>query len=150
MHEKKDILEITACFPCVGECELTPLPRISEERGNLTFLHTSQEIPFEVVRVFYLYGVPSEAQRGNHAHRNCHQFLIALHGSFEVELFDGICRRTFLLDSPEKGLCIPAGMWASQRRFSADSICLVLASHPYEEADYIRTTEQYLSFRLCQ
>ena len=129
----------------VYDCSVIELPRIGDRNGSITAVNNSLEIPFEVNRVFYLYDIPGGESRGAHAHKDCHQFLIAATGSFEVELFDGTIRRTVSLNRPNIGLHIPPGIWASEVNFSSSSICLVLASHDYQEADYIRDLESYLS-----
>lgn len=129
----------------VYDCSVIELPRIGDRNGSITAVNNSLEIPFDVNRVFYLYDIPGGESRGAHAHKECHQFLIAATGSFEVELFDGIVRRTVSLNRPNIGLHIPPGIWASEVNFSSSSICLVLASHNYQEADYIRNLESYLS-----
>lgn len=129
----------------VYDCSVIELPRIGDRNGSITAVNNLIEIPFEVNRVFYLYDIPGEESRGAHAHKECHQFLIAATGSFEVELFDGTVRRTVSLNRPNIGLHIPPGIWASEVNFSSSSICLVLASHDYQEADYIRDLESYLS-----
>ena len=129
----------------VYDCSVIELPRIGDRNGSITAVNNLIEIPFEVNRVFYLYDIPGGESRGAHAHKECHQFLIAATGSFEVELFDGVVRRTVSLNRPNIGLHIPPGIWASEVNFSSSSICLVLASHDYQEADYIRDLESYLS-----
>ena len=129
----------------VYDCSVIELPRIGDRNGSITAVNNSLEIPFEVNRVFYLYDIPGGESRGAHAHKECHQFLIAATGSFEVELFDGTVRRTVSLNRPNIGLHIPPGIWASEVNFSSSSICLVLASHNYQEEDYIRDLESYVS-----
>jgi uncharacterized RmlC-like cupin family protein len=129
----------------VYDCSVIELPRIGDRNGSITAVNNLTEIPFAVNRVFYLYDIPGGESRGAHAHKECHQFLIAVTGSFEVELFDGIVRRTVSLNRPNIGLHIPPGIWASEVNFSSSSICLVLASHNYQEADYIRNLESYVS-----
>lgn len=129
----------------VYDCSIIKLPRIGDRNGSITAINNLLEIPFEVNRVFYLYDIPGGESRGAHAHRECHQFLIAATGSFEVELFDGKVRRTVALNRPNIGLHIPPGIWASEVNFSSSSICLVLASHNYEEGDYIRQLDTYIS-----
>lgn len=128
----------------VYDCSVIELPRIGNRNGSITAVNNSLEIPFVVNRVFYLYDIPGGESRGAHAHKECHQFLIAATGSFEVELFDGTVRRTVSLNRPNIGLHIPPGIWASEVNFSSTSICLVLASHHYEEGDYIRSLEDYI------
>ena len=130
----------------VYDCSLIELPRIGDRNGSITAVNNSLEIPFEVNRVFYLYDIPGGESRGAHAHKDCHQFLIAATGSFEVELFDGIVRRTVSLNRPNMGLHIPPGVWASEVNFSSSSICLVLASHEYQEEDYIRDINEFLKY----
>lgn len=129
----------------VYNCSVIELPRIGDRNGSITAVNNLTEIPFEINRVFYLYDIPGGASRGAHAHKECHQFLIAATGSFEVELFDGILRRKLALNRPNIGLYIPPGIWASEVNFSSSSVCLVLASHNYEEGDYIRDIESYIS-----
>ena len=129
----------------VYDCSVIELPRIGDRNGSITAINNLVEIPFEINRVFYLYDIPGGESRGAHAHKECHQFLIAATGSFEVELFDGKARRTVSLNRPNIGLHIPPGIWASEVNFSSSSICLVLASHHYEEGDYIRQLDKYIS-----
>ena len=129
----------------VYDCSIIELPRIGDRNGSITAINNLLEIPFEVNRVFYLYDIPGGESRGAHAHKECHQFLIAATGSFEVELFDGKVRRTVTLNRPNIGIHIPPGIWASEVNFSSSSICLVLASHHYEEGDYIRQLDKYIS-----
>jgi len=130
----------------VYECSVIELPKIGDRNGSITPVNNSIEVPFDVNRVFYLYDIPGGESRGAHAHKVCNQFLIAATGSFEVELFDGKVRRTVLLNRPNIGLHIPPGIWASEVNFSSSSICLVLASHPFDESDYIRNIDEYLAF----
>ena len=127
----------------VYDCSVIELPRIGNRNGSITSVNNLVEIPFNVNRVFYLYDIPGGESRGAHAHKECHQFLIAGSGSFEVELFDGVVKRTVQLNRPNLGLHIPPGIWASEVNFSSSSICLVLASHPYDEFDYIRNIEEF-------
>jgi hypothetical protein len=130
----------------VFDCSLITLPRIYNRAGNITPVHIHQEIPFAVQRVFYLYDIPGGESRGAHSHKECHQFLIAASGSFEVLLDDGKVQRLVQLNRPYMGLHIPPGIWASEVNFSSGSICLVLASQKYDAADYIRNYDEYLSY----
>jgi len=130
----------------VYDCSVIELPRIGDRNGSITAINNLVEIPFEVNRVFYLYDIPGGESRGAHAHKECHQFLVAATGSFEVELFDGKVRRTVALNRPNIGLHIPPGIWASEVNFSSSSICLVLASHIFGENDYIRDNDTYLEY----
>jgi hypothetical protein len=126
-------------------CSLIELPKIHNIEGNLTPIENSKEIPFDVKRVFYLYDIPGGESRGAHAHKMCHQFIIAASGAFEVLLDDGNVKRVVQLNRPYMGLHIPPGIWASEINFSSGSICLVLASHKYDEGDYIRDYDEYLT-----
>ena len=130
----------------VYECSLIELPKKEFEQGNLTYIYNNVHIPFKTRRVFYSYDIPGGESRGAHAHKECHQFLIAASGAFEVVLDDGVNKRTVLLNRPYLGLHIPPGIWASEQGFSAGSICLVLASHPYSEEDYIRKYDDFTDY----
>lgn len=129
----------------VFDCSLVMLPSIKNRAGNITPIHNSKEIPFDIKRVFYLYDVPGGESRGAHAHKECHQFLIAASGAFEVLLDDGKVKRVVMLNRPNWGLHIPPMIWASEINFSSGAICLVLASHTYNETDYVRSYNDYLS-----
>jgi hypothetical protein len=131
----------------VEACKLVALHRLSATSGNITSLNNGIDAPFEVKRIFYIYDIPSGEDRGAHAHKECHQLLVAITGAFEVEVFDGNQKLRFLLNQPDRGLHIPLGIWASEVNFSGGGICLVLASHEYDEADYIRDYEEYLEFK---
>ena len=131
----------------VYDCSIFELPRIKNRAGNITPVHNNVEIPFAIKRVFYLYDIPGGESRGAHAHKECHQFLIAAGGSFEVSLNDSRTQRTVQLNRPYLGLHIPPGIWASEINFSSGAICLVFASHAYNEADYIRDYNDFLSTR---
>ncbi len=129
--------------PTVYDCSVIELPRIENEAGNITPVQGLENLPFEVKRVFYLYDIPGGEARGAHAHKECHQFLVAASGSFEVTLDDGKNKRTVMLNRPYYGLHIPPGIWAAEQGFSSGSICLVVTSHKYDESDYIRDYEEY-------
>lgn len=131
----------------IYDCSVVELPRIYDPGGNITPIHGQHNIPFNISRVFYLYDIPGGESRGAHAHKSCHQFIIAASGSFEVFLDDGENKRTVLLNRPYYGLHVPPGIWAAQQSFSSGSICLVLASENYDEADYIRDYEEFLKIR---
>ena len=131
----------------VSDCSVIELPKIENRFGNLTSIQNSIEIPFDVKRIFYLYDIPGGKDRGAHAHIECHQFLIAGSGSFDVLLDDGKSKKLVTLNQPYKGLHIPPGIWASEINFSSGSICLVLASHTYDEKDYIREYGEFLNFK---
>ena len=131
----------------VYNCDLIYLDKIGDRNGNVTPVSNNEQIPFEIKRVFYLYDIPGGESRGAHAHKECHQFLVAASGSYEVLLDDGKTKRQVLLNRPDIGLHIPPGIWASEINFSSGSICLVLASHEYDEHDYLRDYNEFLSFK---
>jgi dTDP-4-dehydrorhamnose 3,5-epimerase-like enzyme len=131
----------------VFDCSIINLPRIRDRRGNITAIHNSIEIPFDIKRVFYLYDVPGGESRGAHAHKLCHQFLIAASGSFEVLLDDGRTQRLIQLNRPYMGLHIPPMLWASEINFSSGAICLVFASVEYDESDYLRSYKEFLDIK---
>lgn len=130
----------------VFDCAMLELPRINNRSGNITAIQNNEEIPFDVKRIFYLYDIPGGESRGAHAHKQCHQFLVAASGSFEVQLDDGRVKKTVMLNQPYRGLHIPPGIWASEVNFSSGAICLVLASHRYDEKDYLRNYNEFLEF----
>lgn len=132
--------------PTVYDCSFIELPKNHFPEGNLTYIYNNKHLPFEVKRVFYSYDIPGGESRGAHAHKQCHQFLVAASGAFEVMLDDGVNKRTVLLNRPFYGLHVPPGIWAAEQGFSSGSICLVLASHGYEKEDYIRDYDDYLDY----
>ena len=130
----------------VFDCSLCELNKMHDPEGNLTFMYENVHVPFPINRVFYSYDIPGGEDRGAHAHKECHQFIIAASGSFEVVLDDGINKRTVTLNRPFWGLHVPPGIWASEQGFSSGSICLVLASHGYSEEDYIRNYDDFMKY----
>ena len=131
----------------IRDCNIIVLPKIGNRNGHITAINNNIEIPFAVRRVFYLYDIQGGDSRGAHAHKECHQFLVAASGSFEVLLDDGISKHKVLLNLPDVGLHIPPGIWASEMNFSSGAICLVLASHDFNEEDYIRDYKNYLEWK---
>ncbi len=129
----------------IDKCVLVELPKITDPRGNLTFLEAGKHIPFEIKRVFYLYDVPTGEDRGAHAHKELNQFLVCLSGGFDVALDDGMHKKIVHLNRPWRGLYVPPMTWASEVNFDPGSVCLVLASDFYNEEDYIRNYDQFLS-----
>ncbi len=132
--------------PTIYDCSIVELPKHHHAEGNLTVIQNSIQLPFDVKRVFYLYDIPGGESRGAHAHKECHQFLIAASGSFEVFVDDGNAKRTILLNRPFYGVHVPPGIWAAEQSFSSGSVCLVLASDSYQESDYIRNYDDYLAW----
>ena len=130
----------------VFDCSLYELNKFHYPEGNLTYVYQNVHVPFPINRVFYSYDIPGGESRGAHAHRHCHQFIVAASGSFEVALDDGVNKRTVLLNRPYYGLHVPPGIWAAEQGFSSGSICLVLASEGYQENDYIRDYDEFLKY----
>jgi hypothetical protein len=131
----------------VYNCSIVQLPKVHNRAGNITALENSISVPFEVKRVYYLYDVPGGEERGGHAHKELQQFIIAVSGAFDVMINDGKNRKIVHLDRPFIGLHIVPGIWRELINFSSGSICLVLASHKYEENDYIRDLKDFISYR---
>jgi dTDP-4-dehydrorhamnose 3,5-epimerase-like enzyme len=131
----------------IDKCKIIDLPKITDPRGNLTFVEGGNHVEFDIRRVFYLYDVPTGESRGAHAHRELRQFLICLSGSFDVTLDDGIYQTTMHLNRPWRGLYIPPMIWASEVNFDPGTVCLVLASDKYKEKDYFRDYNDYLAAR---
>lgn len=127
----------------VYHCSLINLGQVQNRKGNITIVEKKDKVPFLPQRVFYLYDIPGGASRGAHAHRSCHQFLVAASGSFEVLLDDGKTQRIVLLNRPYMGLHIPPLIWAQEINFSSGAVCLVLASEKYDAGDYIRDYSEY-------
>jgi len=127
----------------IESCQLIQLPKISDPRGNLTFIEGQEHIPFDIKRVYYLYDVPGGASRAAHGHKALSQLMIAISGSFDVELDDGYTKKKYQLNRPYTGLYIPPMIWRDLNNFSSGSVCMVLASERYDEVDYYR---DYLEF----
>ncbi|MFM0556826.1 FdtA/QdtA family cupin domain-containing protein [Paraburkholderia sediminicola] len=132
-------------MPAISDCKLYELPKITDPRGNLTFIESDKHIPFAIQRVFYLYDVPTEESRGAHAHHTLNQLIICLSGSFDVEVDDGKSRTRIHLNRPWKGLHVPPLIWAAEVNFDPGSVALILASDMYKEEDYIRDYDDYLA-----
>lgn len=128
----------------LNDCKLIELPKISDPRGNLSFIESGQHIPFEIRRVYYLYDVPGGSDRGSHAHKSLHQFIVAMSGSFDVTLDDGSEKRRYHLNRSYQGLYVCPMMWRYLDNFSSGAVCMVLASAHYEVADYIRDYPEFL------
>ena len=125
------------------ECLLLNFPKITDTRGNLSVIEENNQVPFHIKRVFYLYDVPSGETRGGHALKATKQVIIALSGSFDVVLDDGVVRKSFFLNRPHYGLYIHPGVWRELKNFSSNSIALTLASAIFSEEDYVRDYETF-------
>jgi hypothetical protein len=131
----------------IADCQLIDVEKIENRSGNISVLNNGQGLPFQIKRVFYLYDIPGGESRGAHAHRVCHQFLVAASGSFEVLTNDGNDEKLFQLNRSNVGLYIPPGIWASEVNFSSGSVCLVMASDLYDETDYIRDYNELINYK---
>lgn len=129
----------------IQDCRVVSLPTIHNRKGNLTYVEARRHVPFEIRRVYYLYDVPGGAERGGHAHRALHQFIIAMSGSFDVKLDNGTEQQKYHLNRSYMGLYICPMIWRELDNFSSGSVCLVLASAPYREPDYFRNYQTYLN-----
>jgi dTDP-4-dehydrorhamnose 3,5-epimerase-like enzyme len=127
----------------LNDIQLINFPVVEDVRGNLAFIQ-NDILPFEFKRIYYLFDVPSTSFRGGHSHINQHEILIALSGSFEVVLDNGLEKNKILLNKPNVGLLINTGIWRELQNFSSGAVCLVLASDVFEESDYIRDYDEFL------
>jgi hypothetical protein len=128
----------------LNDCRIIELPKVSDPRGNLTFVEGGNQIPFDIRRVYYLYDVPGGAGRGGHAHKELSQLIIAISGSFDVVIDEGGEKKRFHLNRSYQGLYICPMMWRELDNFSSGSVCMVLASNLYEESDYYRDYNEFL------
>jgi hypothetical protein len=131
----------------IADCKVIDLGKIHSRSGNITISEGNKLIPFSVKRVYYLYDIPGGAERGGHAHKNLYQLIVAASGSFDVKLEDGFNNKTLNLNHPYTGLLIIPGIWREIINFSSGSICLVLASELFDENDYIRDFNHYLTYK---
>ena len=127
------------------DCRIIELPRITDPRGNLTFIEGGNHLPFEIKRVYYLYDVPGGATRAGHGHKTLEQLMIAMSGSFDVELDDGRAKKKYHLNRSYYGLYVPPMVWRDIDNFSSGSVCLVLASEFFDESDYYRDYDEFVS-----
>jgi hypothetical protein len=128
----------------LNDCKLVDLPKIAEPRGNLTFIEGGRHVPFDIKRVYYLYDVPGGAERGGHAHKDLHQLIVAMSGSFDIVLDDGRQKKRMHLNRSYYGLYVCPMIWREMDNFSSGAVCLVLASNVYDESDYYRDYEDFL------
>jgi len=131
----------------VHDCRVIDLPREYDRRGSLTPIYNRQHVPFDIVRTYYLYDVPGGVSRGGHAHRELQQLIVSVLGAFDVVLDDGREKKTVRLDRAYYGLYVPRRIWRELINFSSGAICLVLASLPYDEKEYIRTYDKFIKVK---
>jgi hypothetical protein len=127
----------------IEKCKIIELPKIHDVRGNLTFIEEKNHIPFNIRRVYYLYDIPAGSERGGHAHKELEQLIVAISGSFDVQIDDGKCKNIFHLNRPYFGLYIPTMIWRDLHNFSSGSVCMVIASNCYSEDDYFRDYREF-------
>ena len=131
----------------INQCKIIDLPKIQDHRGNLSYIEGGNHIPFDIQRAYYLYDVPGGSERGGHAHKELQQLIIAMSGSFDVVLDDGYEKKRFHLNRSYYGLYVCPMMWRELDNFSSGSVCMVLASNKYDEADYYRNYDEFLLAR---
>ncbi len=131
----------------INDCRIITLNRNHHANGNLTAVNNGVDLPFDIQRTFYIYDVPGGAERGGHSHYTCHEFIIAISGSFDVTVNDGVDQYTYTLNRPYQGLLVVPGIWRTLQNFSSGSVCLALASHHYDENDYVRDYEMFLKLK---
>lgn len=131
----------------VYDCCILPLSKVHNRAGNITVVEGNENIPFETKRIYYLYDIPSGENRGGHAHKDLQQLIVATSGSFDVLLDDGKNKKIIRLDRPNMGLYVVPGIWRELFEFSSGSVCLVLASRKYEDADYIRDYKEFIEYK---
>lgn len=131
----------------VNNCQIINLKKIENRRGNLTPVENGIDIPFDVERVYYLYDVPGGETRGGHAHKDLQQFIVAVAGSFDVILDDGVERKTIKMNRSSYGLFVTKMIWREIVNFSTGAICLVLASLPYMEEEYLRNFDKFIELK---
>lgn len=132
---------------CVYDCTIIELDKHHHEKGNITVVENSFTVPFDIQRTYYLYDIPGSESRGGHAHKELRQLIVAASGSFTVTLDDGKVRRSFVLNRPYQGLLVVPGIWRTLDDFSSGAVCLVLASHIYDEHDYIRDYQDFIRYK---
>lgn len=128
----------------VDLCRIIDIPRHIHRYGTIAVAQNSNDIPFAIKRIFYIYDIPSDAERGGHSHHTGLQFIIAVSGCFDVTVFDGVVWKTFTLMRPYQGLYIPAGIWRTLHNFSSGSICLTLCSNDFDESDYVKHFDDFM------
>lgn len=131
----------------INDCRIITLSRHHHANGNLTAVNNGVDLPFDIQRTFYIYDVPGGAERGGHSHYTCNEFIIAISGSFDVTVDDGTDQRTYTLNRPYQGLLVVPGIWRTLQNFSSGSVCLALASHHFDEHDYVREYEMFLNLK---
>ena len=131
----------------IDDCRIIELNKHHHANGNLTAVNNGVELPFDIQRTFYIYDVPGGAERGGHSHYLCQEFIIAISGSFDVTVDDGFSCKTYTLNRPYQGLLVVPGIWRTLHNFSSGSVCLALASHHFDEQDYVRSYDKFIELK---
>ncbi len=127
--------------------KIISLQKIADPRGNLTVVEQCKDIPFNVSRVYWTYDIPTDAERGGHAHIHCRELIVSVSGAFTVTLDDGSQRQQYLLSKPYEGLLVDTRIWRTLENFSSGAVCLVLAEDPFDESDYIYNYCDFLRYK---
>lgn len=127
--------------------KIISLRKIADPRGNLTMVEQAKDIPFNVSRVYWTYDIPTDAERGGHAHIHCRELIVSVSGAFTVMLDDGCRRQQYMLTKPYEGLLVDTGIWRTLKKFSSGAVCLVLAEDPFDESDYIYDYQDFLTYK---
>lgn len=128
----------------VSDCKIIQLPRIADTRGKLSFIESHDHVPFDIKRIYYLYDMPPDAERGAHGHKKLEQLIVPLAGSFDICFDDGYHKKSYRLENPWEGVYVAPMIWRELKNFSSGAICLVLASEHYDEQDYFRNYHEFL------
>ena len=127
--------------------KIISLRKIADPRGNLTVVEQAKDIPFNVSRVYWTYDIPTDAERGGHAHIHCRELIVSESGAFTVTLDDGCRRQQYMLTKPYEGLLVDTGIWRTLEKFSSGAVCLVLAEDPFDESDYVYDYQDFLTYK---
>lgn len=127
----------------IADCRLIHLAKHHHENGNLSVVESNNELPFTIKRIYYLYDVPGGEERGGHSHKQCYEYITAVSGSFDITIDDGCESLTIQLNRSDMGLLVTPGIWRVLNNFSSGSVCLVIASEEFDEADYVRNIEEF-------
>lgn len=127
--------------------KIISLRKIADPRGNLTVVEQAKDIPFNVSRVYWTYDIPTDAERGGHAHIHCRELIVSVSGAFTVTLDDGCRRQQYMLTKPYEGLLVDTGIWRTLEKFSSGAVCLVLAEDPFDESDYVYDYQDFLTYK---
>lgn len=131
----------------LSDVKIIDLPKIEDPRGNLSFIEEEKHIPFKIERTYWIYDVPGGQVRGGHAFKEQQEFIVALSGSFDVTIDDGVKKKTFSLNRSYYGLYLPAGLWRQMENFSTNALAIVLSSTSFSEKDYIRNYSEFLKYK---